>query len=65
MRLGETYTQEFEVVEDWDAIADVYVDDKPFDVFTMDGKMVRHQVTTLKGLPKGIYIVNGRKEVVK
>jgi len=62
---GETYSYEFEVVEDWDAIADVYVDDKPFDVFTMDGKMIRHQVTTLKGLPKGIYIVNGRKEVVK
>ena len=62
---GETYSQEFEVVEDWDAIDKISSDNKPFDVFTMDGKMVRHQVTTLKGLPKGIYIVNGRKEVVK
>jgi len=62
---GETYSYEFEVVEDWDAIDNISSDNKPFDVFTMDGKMVRHQVTTLKGLPKGIYIVNGRKEVVK
>ena len=62
---GETYTYEFEIVDDWDAITDVYDDNKPFDVYTLDGKLIRHQVTELKGLPKGIYVVKGRKEVVK
>ena len=62
---GETYSYEFEVVEDWDAITPVCNKNKPFDVYTLDGKIIRHQVTELKGLQKGIYIVNGRKEVVK
>lgn len=36
-----------------------------YDVYTTTGLKVRHQTTTLKGLPKGIYVVNGRKVVVK
>jgi hypothetical protein len=27
----------------------------------MSGRKVRHQVTSLDGLPSGIYIVNGKK----
>ena len=38
---------------------------KAFDVYTTEGNMMRHQVTTLKGLPKGVYIVDGKKIVVK
>ena len=35
----------------------------PVDVFTLTGRKVRTQVTTLEGLPHGVYIVNGRKMV--
>ena len=35
------------------------------DVYTVGGQIVRHQVATLKGLAKGVYIVNGKKIVVK
>ena len=38
-------------------------DGRPFDVYTVTGRKVCHQVTTLKGLPKGVYIVNGKKVV--
>jgi hypothetical protein len=34
---------------------------RPFDVYDLTGRKVRHQVTTLKGLPSGAYIVNGKK----
>lgn len=34
---------------------------RPFDVYDLSGRKVRHQVTTLKGLPSGAYIVNGKK----
>ena len=46
------------------AIADLMFE-RPVDVYTMTGRKVRSQVTTLQGLPHGIYIVNGRKVVVK
>ena len=38
---------------------------KPADVYTLQGHKVRTQATTLEGLPKGIYIVNGKKIWVK
>ena len=37
----------------------------PADVYILQGQKVRSQATTLKGLPSGIYIVNGRKIFVK
>ena len=58
---GETYSYEFEIVDDWDAITEVHGDDEPSDVFTVDGKIVRHQAMSLEGLPKGIYIFKGQK----
>lgn len=36
-----------------------------FDVYTLSGVQVRHNATSLKGLQKGIYIVNGKKHVVR
>ena len=39
--------------------------DKPFDVYTLDGILLRSKATTLKGLPAGVYIVNGRQVVIK
>ena len=37
----------------------------PADVYTLQGHKVRTKATTLKGLPKGVYIVNGNKVVIK
>ena len=39
--------------------------DKVFDVYAVTGMKVRYQTSTLDGLPKGIYVVNGRKVTVK
>ncbi len=36
-----------------------------YDVFTLTGVQVRKQAVSLAGLPKGIYIVNGKKMVVE
>lgn len=36
-----------------------------FNVYSLSGAMVRHQTTSLEGLPRGLYIVNGKKVVVK
>ena len=34
---------------------------EPFDVYDLNGRKVLSQVTSLDGLPRGIYIVNGKK----
>ena len=34
---------------------------EPFDVYDLSGRMVKSQVTSLDGLPKGIYVVKGKK----
>ena len=39
--------------------------DKPADIYTVDGRCIRHAATTMAGLPRGLYIVNGRKIVVR
>ena len=39
--------------------------DAPFDVYTLSGVKVREAATDLNGLPRGIYIVNGKKVAVK
>ena len=38
---------------------------QPFDVYTTSGMRIRSQVTSLEGLPGGLYIVNGKKVAVK
>lgn len=43
----------------------VQASDQPFEVYSIAGQKVASQATTLKQLPRGIYIVNGRKVVVK
>lgn len=35
------------------------------DVYTLTGSKVRRQATSLNGLPKGVYVVKGRKVVVR
>jgi len=46
-------------------ISRFFASGKPFDVYAISGKKVRRQATTLEGLPKGIYIIEGRKVTVR
>ena len=45
-------------------INQIAVNGQPVDVYTLDGKLVRSQVTSLAGL-KGLYIINGKKVMIK
>lgn len=36
-------------------------DEGPFDVYNLNGRKVKSQATSLDGLPRGIYIVKGKK----
>ena len=39
--------------------------DKAVDVYTLQGNKVRTNATSICGLPKGVYIINGKKVVLK
>jgi len=47
-----------------DAIANVKLT-RPVDVYNTTGRKVRSQATDLRGLPKGIYVIEGRKVILK
>lgn len=38
---------------------------EPFDVYNLQGRKVKSKATDLRGLPRGIYIINGKKVAVK
>ena len=38
---------------------------KTFDVYNIDGMLVRKNATSLNGLAKGVYVVNGKKYIAK
>ena len=38
---------------------------EPFDVYNLQGRKVKSMATDLRGLPRGIYIINGKKVAVK
>ena len=59
-----SYTNGVLIVNEATGIAEVSVSHS-VDVYTLQGNKVRAQAITLKGLPTGIYIVNGRKVRVK
>ena len=58
---------------------DTYVSDSPstaireniiteqtsYDIYDIQGRMVRHQTANFDGLPKGLYIIDGKKVVIK
>ena len=46
-------------------VAGVIMDGTPFDVYNLQGQKVKSGVTTLKGLTPGVYIVKGKKVVLK
>lgn len=41
----------------------IITNDNAFDVYSISGCKVRTQTTTIEDLPKGVYIINGRKVV--
>ena len=46
------------------AIREIVTSDKPFDVYSTDGKVVRSNTRTTDGL-KGVYVIGNRKTVLK
>lgn len=38
---------------------------EPFDIYSVDGSVVRRQAENAKGLKKGVYIIKGKKQVVR
>ena len=53
------------VTEIVDGINEVEQQSSVAHIYGMDGRLVRRDATTTEGLPKGIYIMNGKKVVVK
>lgn len=58
---GDEYVNGIENV----VVTDVNNNANTGDVYTMSGVKVRANATSLKGLPKGMYIMNGKKFIVK
>ena len=48
-----------------DGIREVISTVQPADVYTVTGLLLRRNATTLEGLSKGVYVVNGKKIIVK
>ena len=38
---------------------------EPFDIYSVDGRVVRRQAENINGLQKGVYIIKGKKQVVR
>ncbi len=68
---GEAQNYEFSYVDgvltvmETTSIDELLASGRPFDVYTTTGIKVRSQVTTLKNLSRGIYIVEGKKIIIK
>ena len=43
----------------------IVTEKKPADIYTLGGQLVKKNATTLKGLQKGVYVVNNQKVFVK
>ena len=54
-----------EEVTDIEMVEEMPAAEEPFDVYDLKGHRVLHQVTSLDGLPAGVYIVNGKKVLKK
>ena len=63
--LGESALSNVAEAVTADGIMQIIANGKPFDIYTVDGKRIAHNVTTIKNLTQGIYIINGKKLVVK
>ena len=52
------------VIDITSGINEITLDGQPVDVYTIDGRLVRRQATSLEGL-KGIYLIGNKKVFVK
>lgn len=52
-------------LDDTIGISETTADSPVFNIYTLSGIMVKRDATSIEGLPSGIYIVNGRKTVIK
>ena len=52
------------VIDITNGIDEITVDGQPVDVYTIDGRLVRRQVTSLEGL-NGLYLIGNKKVYVK
>ena len=52
------------VIDITSGINEIALDGQPVDVYTIDGRLVRRQATSLEGL-KGIYLIGNKKVYVK
>lgn len=62
---GESALSNAADIETVSGIAKILASGKPFDIYSVDGIRVAHDVTTVKGLKSGVYIIDGNKFVVK
>ncbi len=54
------------IFDDGTGINDMAVErQEPLNVYTLSGQLIRANAKTLKGLPQGIYLVNGKKVTIK
>ena len=59
---SESAPAEFELVT---AIDEIFSEGKVYDIYTVDGILVRKQAANADGLKKGVYIINNKAVVVK
>ena len=52
------------VIDVTSGISEISIDGQPVDVYTVDGRLVRRQATSLQGL-KGLYLIGNKKVFVK
>lgn len=52
-------------IVDSSIILDSDMNGRPFDVYNLEGQKVFSRMQSLDGVPRGVYIINGRKVIVK
>ena len=62
---ARTMLGEDDAVTDIKMVEETPAIEEPYDVYDLKGHCVLHQVTSLDGLPAGVYIVNGKKVLKK
>ena len=61
---GKESTPALATIDITSGINEITTDDQPVDVYTIDGRLVRRQATSLEGL-KGLYLIGNKKVFVK
>ena len=59
------YEDDADVETDIETVDETPAAEEPFDVYDLRGRRVLQRVTSLDGLPAGVYIVNGKKMLKK